>query len=104
MPVSGGRTGGHVYPLTTIADAVREIEPDGVSEFAGTRARMEWQAVPKAGYAIQPITVSGFQRSLSARNLSIPLKLGRGMAQSLALIKGFDPDVVVGTGDRKSVV
>jgi len=95
---AGGGTGGHVYPAIAIADAVREIEPDAVIEFAGTRERMEWQAVPKAGYAIHPITVSGFQRSLSARNLSFPVKLGRGMAQSLALIKGFDPDVVVGTG------
>lgn len=95
---AGGGTGGHVYPAIAIADAIRTLWPDPVIEFAGTRERMEWRAVPKAGYAIHPITVSGFQRSLSARNLTFPFKLMKGMAQSIHLVRGFEPDVVVGTG------
>jgi UDP-N-acetylglucosamine--N-acetylmuramyl-(pentapeptide) pyrophosphoryl-undecaprenol N-acetylglucosamine transferase len=95
---AGGGTGGHVYPAIAIADAIREQQPAVAIEFAGTRDRMEWEAVPKAGYAIHPITVTGFQRSLSLRNLAFPFKLLRGFFQSLALVRAFDPDVVVGTG------
>ncbi len=96
--LSGGGTGGHVYPAIAIADAIRELRPDAVLEFAGTRERMEWEAVPKAGYAIHPVTVSGFQRTLSARNLTFPFKLMKGMMQSLRLVRAFDADAVVGTG------
>ncbi len=96
--MAGGGTGGHVYPAVAIADAVRRLEPSAAVEFAGTRERMEWEAVPKAGYAIHPITVSGFQRKLSARNITFPFKLIKGMADSLSLVGAFDPDVVVGTG------
>ncbi|HEX8298219.1 MAG TPA: glycosyltransferase, partial [Rubricoccaceae bacterium] len=60
-----GGTGGHVYPAIAIADAVRAARPGAAIAFAGTRDRMEWTAVPKAGYEIHPITVSGFQRGLS---------------------------------------
>lgn len=97
-----GGTGGHVYPAIAIADAVRKARPEAAIAFAGTRERMEWEAVPKAGYPIHAVTVSGFQRGLSgesvARNLSFPAKLLRGLADSLRLVGGFDPDVVVGTG------
>jgi UDP-N-acetylglucosamine--N-acetylmuramyl-(pentapeptide) pyrophosphoryl-undecaprenol N-acetylglucosamine transferase len=96
--MAGGGTGGHVYPAVAVADAVRKLEPDAVIEFAGTQDRMEWQAVPKAGYKIHPITISGFQRKLSARNLSLPFKIMKGFIQSWQLIGRFNPDVVVGTG------
>lgn len=95
---AGGGTGGHVYPAIAIADAVRRIEPTAEIAFAGTRDRMEWKAVPKAGYAIEPITVSGFHRGQPLRNLSFPLKLARGLFESWRLVGRFDPDVVVGTG------
>ena len=101
-----GGTGGHVYPAIAIADAVREIAPQAAVAFAGTKDRMEWEAVPKAGYAIHPITVSGFQRGLSpgalARNLTFPFKLAKGLWESLRLVGNFDPDVVVGTGGYAS--
>ena len=101
-----GGTGGHVYPAIAIADAVRRQRPDAAVSFAGTRDRMEWEAVPKAGYAIQAVTVSGFQRSLSAsaiaRNLAFPFKLVKGLYESLRIVGGFDPDVVVGTGGYAS--
>lgn len=97
-----GGTGGHVYPAIAIADQVRALAPESAVAFAGTRDRMEWEAVPKAGYPIHPVTVSGFQRGLSPealrRNLAFPLKLGKGLYDSLRIVGGFDPDVVVGTG------
>ena len=97
-----GGTGGHVYPAIAIADAIRELVPGVAITFAGTQDRMEWEAVPKAGYSIHPITVSGFQRGFSLaaliRNLSFPFKLAKGFWDAWALIGNFDPDVVVGTG------
>ncbi len=101
-----GGTGGHVYPAIAIADAVRQIAPDAAIAFAGTRDRMEWEAVPKAGYPISAVTVSGFQRSFSAdaiaKNLAFPFKLIKGLWESWRLIGTFDPDVVVGTGGYAS--
>lgn len=101
-----GGTGGHVYPAIAIADAVRRLRPDAAVAFAGTRDRMEWEAVPKAGYPIRAVTVSGFQRGLSVeavgRNLSFPFKLAKGLWESWRLVGQFDPDVVVGTGGYAS--
>jgi UDP-N-acetylglucosamine--N-acetylmuramyl-(pentapeptide) pyrophosphoryl-undecaprenol N-acetylglucosamine transferase len=96
--LAGGGTGGHVYPAIAIADAIRTLEPAAEIAFVGTRDRMEARAVPKAGYSLYPITVAGFQRSLSVRNLEFPFKLFRGFVQSWNLVGGFDPDVAVGTG------
>jgi UDP-N-acetylglucosamine--N-acetylmuramyl-(pentapeptide) pyrophosphoryl-undecaprenol N-acetylglucosamine transferase len=97
-----GGTGGHVYPAIAIADAVRAARPGAAIAFAGTRDRMEWTAVPKAGYPIHAVTVSGFQRGLSAaalrRNAAFPFKLAAGLRESLHLVRSFDADVVVGTG------
>ena len=97
-----GGTGGHVYPAIAIADAVRAERPGAAIAFAGTRDRMEWTAVPRAGYPIHAVTVSGFQRGLSGaalrRNLGFPFKLAAGVRDSLRLVGSFDADVVVGTG------
>ncbi len=97
-----GGTGGHVYPAIAIADAVRAERADASIAFAGTRDRMEWTAVPKAGYEIHPIAAAGIRRGFSAeavaRNLRLPFTLTRGLADALTLVGGFDPDVVVGTG------
>ena len=101
-----GGTGGHVYPAIAIADAVRHLRPGAAIAFAGTRDRMEWEAVPKAGYPIHAVTVSGFQRGLSlhaiSRNLTFPFKLAKGLWESRQLVQSFDPDVVVGTGGYAS--
>ncbi|MEM6288156.1 MAG: glycosyltransferase, partial [Bacteroidota bacterium] len=97
-----GGTGGHVYPAIAIADAVRRLRPEAAVAFAGTRDRMEWEAVPKAGYEIHAVTVSGFQRGLSpnaiARNLAFPFKLAKGLWESRRLVRSFAPAGVVGTG------
>ncbi len=95
---AGGGTGGHVYPAIAIANAIRELESEAAIAFAGTREHLEWTAVPKAGYAIHPITVSGFHRKQPMRNIGLPAKLARGLVQSLALVRDFDADAAVGTG------
>ena len=96
--MAGGGTGGHVYPAIAIADAVRTLHPEAVVVFAGTRDRLEAHAVPDAGYALHPITVSGFQRAWTIDNLMFPVRLLKGLVQSWRLIGALDPDVVVGTG------
>ena len=96
--LAGGGTGGHAYPAIAIADAVRRRVPEAAIAFAGTKERIEWEAVPKAGYAIHPITVVAFHRKQMARNLLFPFKLLKGFFQSLRLVADFDADVTVGTG------
>lgn len=96
--MAGGGTGGHVYPAIAIARAIRALEPEAAIAFAGTRDHLEWKAVPQAGFAIHPITISGFHRKRLLRNVSFPYKLARGLLQSLALVGHFDADVAVGTG------
>jgi len=95
---AGGGTGGHVYPAIAIANAIRALVPEAAIAFAGTQDHLEWDAVPKAGYAIHPITVSGFHRRQLFRNLGFPFKLVKGLMQSWRLVGDFDADVAVGTG------
>jgi len=87
-----------VYPAIAIADAIRAQRPEARVVFAGTQDRLEARAVPDAGYALHPITVSGFQRGGSLRNLAFPAKVLKGFVQSWRLVGTLDPDVAVGTG------
>ena len=96
--IAGGGTGGHVYPAIAIADAIRDLSPESAIAFAGTQEKLEWTAVPKAGYPIHPITVQGFHRGSLVRNIPFPFKLLAGLSQSWRLVGDFDPDIVVGTG------
>lgn len=96
--IAGGGTGGHVYPAIAIADAIRARRSEAQIVFAGTSDRLEARAVPDAGYALHPITISGFQRSLSIRNLRFPVDLAKGLMQSWRLVRALAPDVAVGTG------
>ena len=96
--IAGGGTGGHVYPAIAIADAIRAQAPEARVVFAGTQDRLEARAVPDAGYALHPITVSGFQRGWSMKNLTFPVKLMKGLVQSWRLVGTLNPDVAVGTG------
>ncbi len=96
--LSGGGTGGHVYPAIAIADALKELNIENRIEFAGTRDRMEWIAVPKAGYPISEIWISGIQRRLTLKNLAVPFKLLASLWQSRKLIKKVQPDAVICTG------
>ncbi len=95
---AAGGTGGHVYPAIAIADALRQRIPEAQIQFAGTRNRMEWKAVPKAGYEMHPVAAVGLDRARLHRNLALPFKLTRSLAESYAIVRRFDPDVAVGTG------
>ncbi len=96
--IAAGGTGGHVYPGIAIADAVKELHPDADLLFAGSRDRMEWQSVPKAGYDIKSIWISGFHRRLTPQNLLFPAKLATSLLQSYSILKKFRPDVVLCCG------
>jgi len=94
----GGGTGGHAYPAIAIADAIREIAPRAVVEFAGSRSNIEWRIVPESGYAIHHVSVRGLQRRWTRKNLSMPFVVAKGLTEAHALIRHFDADIVVGTG------
>lgn len=100
--ISGGGTGGHIFPAIAIADALREKMPGVELLFVGALGRMEMQKVPEAGYAIEGLWISGFQRNLSWRNLSFPFKLASSLCKAAAIIRRFRPDVVVGVGGYAS--
>lgn len=100
--ITGGGTGGHIFPAIAIADAVRKMRPDVEFLFVGANGKMEMERVPKAGYAIQGLNVAGFQRSMSLRNLSFPFKLLSSLWKARAIVKRFQPDVVIGTGGYAS--
>jgi UDP-N-acetylglucosamine--N-acetylmuramyl-(pentapeptide) pyrophosphoryl-undecaprenol N-acetylglucosamine transferase len=96
--IAAGGTGGHVYPAIAIADALKAKLPETEIRFVGTKNHMEWQAVPKAGYDIDNVWISGFHRRLTAKNLLFPVKLITALAQSFAILSKFKPDVVVSCG------
>jgi UDP-N-acetylglucosamine--N-acetylmuramyl-(pentapeptide) pyrophosphoryl-undecaprenol N-acetylglucosamine transferase len=87
-----------VYPAIAIARAVQADRPTAEIAFAGSRDRMEWQVVPKAGFAIHEIAVQGLQRRLTAKNALLPFTVTKGLMQAWSLIRHFDAHVVVGTG------
>ena len=96
--VSGGGTGGHIFPAIAIADAFKRRHPDAEILFVGAKGRMEMERVPKAGYPIEGLWISGFKRELSLDNLSFPFKLISSLCKAKKILKRFKPDVVVGVG------
>lgn len=96
--VAAGGTGGHVFPAIAIADALKHRLGDVDIHFAGTRDHLEWDVVPRAGYAIHPIWISGFHRKLTLKNFLFPIKLLTALVQSFLIIKKIKPDVVVCCG------
>jgi len=100
--ISGGGTGGHIFPAIAIADAIKRLRPDAKFLFVGASDRMEMEKVPKAGYEIKGLEISGIQRSLSLKNLSFPFKLLKSISVSKKIIKEFKPDVAVGVGGYAS--
>ena len=96
--IAAGGTGGHVYPAIAIADALKAENKDTEVLFVGTKNHMEWTAVPKAGYNIKDIWISGFQRRLTLTNILFPLKLVTSLVQSMSIIARFKPEVVVSCG------
>ena len=96
--ISGGGTGGHIFPALAIADALKERYPEAEFLFVGAQDRMEMQRVPAAGYKIEGLWISGIQRSLSAKNLAFPFKLLSSLSKSARLLRRFKPHAVIGTG------
>jgi len=96
--VSGGGTGGHIYPAIAIADELKRLRPGTEFLFVGATGKMEMEKVPMAGYKIVGLPIRGLQRKLSLANLSFPFRLITSLWQSRGIIKNFRPDVVVGTG------
>ncbi len=95
--MSGGGTGGHIFPAIAIADSLKK-KTDAEILFVGAKDRMEMQRVPKAGYPIEGLWISGIQRKLTMDNLSFPFKLASSLFKSYRLLKKFKPEAVVGTG------
>ncbi len=100
--ISGGGTGGHVFPAIAIAEALKRIKKDIDILFVGAKGRMEMEKVPMAGFPIVGLWISGFQRNLSVRNLLFPFKLLFSLLRAANIIKNFKPDAVIGVGGYAS--
>lgn len=96
--ISGGGTGGHIYPAIAIADELKFRFPDCEILFVGAKGKMEMQKVPQAGYPIEGLWISGLQRKLTLQNLLFPIKVLNSILKAKKIIKKFKPDVVIGTG------
>lgn len=96
--ISGGGTGGHIFPAIAIANELKQRHPEAEIEFVGAKNRMEMEKVPAAGYKIHGIWISGFQRRLTVQNLLFPLKVVSSLISCYRILKRFRPDVVIGTG------
>lgn len=96
--LSGGGTGGHIYPAVAIADELRRRHPGAKFLFVGASDRMEMEKVPQAGYEIKGLWISGLERKLTLKNLLFPVKLLVSLMKANAIINNFKPDLVIGTG------
>lgn len=100
--ISGGGTGGHIFPAISIANAIRELEPDVDILFVGAEGRMEMEKVPQAGYRIVGLPVAGFSRSLTPKNILVIFKLIKSLFKANQIVKDFKPQVAVGVGGYAS--
>lgn len=96
--ISGGGTGGHIFPAVSVANALRRIDPSVEILFVGAEGRMEMEKVPEAGYPIKGLPVSGFHRNFTLKNISVLTGLFKSLLMARKIIREFDPDVVVGVG------
>ena len=94
--ISGGGTGGHIFPAIAIADAIKRRHPEAEILFIGAKGRMEMERVPKAGYKIEGLWISGFTKTLSS--LILPLKIISSLNKAARILKRFKPDAVIGVG------
>jgi len=96
--LSGGGTGGHIYPAVSIANELKIKYPEAKFLFVGAKDRMEMEKVPQAGYEIKGLWISGLHRSLSIKNMAFPFKLISSLWNAFKIIRKFKPTVVIGTG------
>ena len=100
--ISGGGTGGHIFPALAIAKELEKRHLKSEILFVGASDRMEMKKVPESGYQIKGLWISGFKRSLSMRNILFPFKLFISLLRSFLIILRFKPDMVIGTGGYAS--
>ena len=100
--ISGGGTGGHIFPALSIANKLKEVNPETEILFVGAEGRMEMEKVPAAGYTIKGLPVSGLRRSLSLSNLALPFKLMKSIRMAKNIIREFRPDIAIGVGGYAS--
>ena len=100
--ISGGGTGGHIFPALAIANAIKERYPKSDILFIGAIGKMEMEKVPAAGYPIEGLPIVGLQRKLTLKNLALPFKLIKSQLKAKKLIKNFCPDIVIGVGGYAS--
>ena len=100
--ISGGGTGGHIFPAISVANALRRIDPEIDILFVGAEGRMEMEKVPAAGYKIIGLPVAGFHRSLTLKNFAVIFRLVKSLFLARKVILDFQPDVVVGVGGYAS--
>ena len=96
--ISGGGTGGHIYPAIAIANEIKLRYPEAKFLFVGAKDKMEMEKVPQAGFEIKGLWISGVQRELTLKNLSFPFKLLSSLWKAGRIIRKFKPDVAIGTG------
>ncbi len=100
--LSGGGTGGHIFPAIAIANEIKKMVPNAEILFVGALGRMEMEKIPAAGYKIIGVPIAGLQRRLSLQNLKLPYLIIKSMLMTKKIIREFKPDVVVGTGGYAS--
>lgn len=100
--ISGGGTGGHVYPAIAIAQAIRSRQPEADILFIGALGKLEMEKVPAAGFRIEGLPVAGLIRRVTLKNLTFPFKLMRSLQMARRLIRDFNPDAVIGVGGYAS--
>lgn len=100
--VSGGGTGGHIFPALSIANALKRLEPDVEILFVGAEGKMEMEKVPEAGYRIEGLPVRGLQRRLTLQNIKVLINLWKSLRKAKKIIRQFKPDAVVGVGGYAS--
>ena len=96
--ISGGGTGGHIYPAIAIANEIKVRFPDANFLFVGAKDKMEMEKIPQAGYEIKGLWISGIQRKQLASNLSFPFKMMNSLWRAKRIIDAFKPDIAIGTG------
>ena len=100
--ISGGGTGGHIFPAVSIANALKELDPEAEILFVGALGRMEMERVPQAGYEIVGLPVRGFDRKKPWKNVSVLIDLSKSIRQVKKIIRDFKPNVGVGVGGYAS--
>ncbi len=100
--ISGGGTGGHIFPAVSIANAIKELRPEAEILFVGAEGRMEMQRVPDAGYRIIGLPIAGFDRKHLWKNFAVLVKIARSQWKARSIIKDFKPDITVGVGGYAS--